>query len=76
MATAPIPASAVPPEWIAGVAAALRRDGQAIRAGAGCTIEVQSINTGRWMPLMLPGNGSTFVSEADRGAVLHLLTTR
>lgn len=36
-------------------------------------IEVQSINTGEWMPLNLPTNSPRFASAADRDAVLELL---
>ena len=77
------------PEWIAQVRAALKRDGQASRAGqmyvkinvtaSGYTytpapvIEVQSINTGEWMPLNLPANSARFATAADRDAVLELL---
>lgn len=69
-----VPASArlataadVTPEWLALVAAPLARDGQAYRASphAAC-IEIQSINSGQWMPLNLPTNGHLFESKALR----------
>lgn len=75
-----ITAEQVPAAWIAAVREVARRDGHAVRAhstgsgqaGAGAhTIEVQSINTGEWQPLMLPGDGCTFATVADRDAVLR-----
>lgn len=61
--------------WVRMVGATIRRDGQAVRAGSdAATIEVQSINTGRWLPLTLerrPGGDCTFATIADRDAVLR-----
>lgn len=65
-----------PPEWIASVRAALKRDGQATRSVGIChksRIEVQSINTGEWMPLNLPTNSCFFANDVDRDSVLELL---
>ena len=60
-------AADITPEWIAMLAAILRRDGQAFRAGAhAATIEIQVINTGAWMPLNLPTNGALFESKSLR----------
>jgi hypothetical protein len=67
----PITAAEVPPEWIADVRAIALRDGHAVRAGAEATIEVQSINTGLFGRLMLPGSGHHFTSEAERDGVLR-----
>lgn len=64
-------AADITPEWIVAVANALRAEGQAFRAGeAGPTIEVQSINTGRFMPLNLPTNGTFFDSVKTRDYAL------
>jgi len=60
--------------WADNVREASLRDGNAIRAGAGNTIEGQSINTGQFMPILLKSGGVAFASAADRDAVLaHIL---
>jgi len=56
--------------WADNVREASRRDGNAIRAGEGNTIEGQSINTGQWMPIMLRNGGTAFASADDRDQVL------
>lgn len=59
--------------WIANVAEIVRRDGNALRPGAGPWIEAQSINNGLWYPIVLEGkrDGDVFLeSIADRDAVL------
>ncbi|MBI5771900.1 MAG: hypothetical protein HZA93_29275 [Verrucomicrobia bacterium] len=71
-----ITAAAVPDAWIATVREVAQRDGHAVRGGTmgGCpTIEVQSINTGNFAALMLPGDGFTFLTAQDRDAVLARL---
>jgi hypothetical protein len=60
-------------DWIGQVAAIVRRDGNALRAGVGPWIEAQSINTGTWMPLALEGRREgdvLFPTIEDRDAVL------
>ncbi|MBC8009967.1 MAG: hypothetical protein H7067_07710 [Burkholderiales bacterium] len=67
----PASAADITPEWIVAVANALRANGQAFRAGeARPTIEVQSINTGRFMPINLPTNGTFFDSDKTRDYTL------
>ena len=59
--------------WIANVAEIVRRDGNALRPGAGPWIEAQSINNGLWYPLSLENRKEgdvLFASIADRAAVL------
>lgn len=69
----PVAAAELAPEWIAERRAIAQRDGHALRAGLDLTIEVQSINTGEWHPLMLPSEGTRFVSSQDRDRVLAQL---
>lgn len=67
----------ISPEWIAAVAGALAREGQAFRAGDYApVIEVQSINTGAFMPLNLPTNSVFFTDELTRDAVLEMITRK
>jgi hypothetical protein len=56
--------------WADNVREASRRDGNAIRAGTGNTIEGQSINTGQWMPITLRSGGIAFATAEDRDQVL------
>lgn len=60
----------LPEGWSGIVGAVAKRDGHAVRAGAGATIEVQSINDGEFRPLLLPGGGVAFATDAERDAVL------
>ena len=71
MSQEPITAADVPPEWIDDVRTIAQRDGHAVRAGAESTIEVQSINTGLFGRLMLPGSGHHFTTDAERDVVLR-----
>lgn len=61
--------------WIAERRAILNREGCAVRAGAGHTIEVQVINsrTGRFLEMTLPDGRSHFDNDAERDAVLAQL---
>lgn len=71
----PIPASAVSDQWIADCREALnQREGVPIRAHATePMIETWAINLKRFLPQMLPGSGTTFVSMEDRDIVLRKL---
>jgi hypothetical protein len=60
-------------DWVARVAPAVARDGQAVRLGNGPSIEAKSLQTNQWMPIMLPSNGSTFTSLSDREKVFFAL---
>lgn len=65
--------------WIEQIAEIARREGHALRAGTGPWIEVQSINTGRWMPLTLEGRAvgdCAFASLAARDAALAAIEAR
>lgn len=72
----PITAASVPDEWISDVREILVRDGQAIRAGDGPSIEAKSLRTNKWGRLMLPGSGTTFTDVAERDVVLAKLDGR
>lgn len=63
----------LPEGWIDERRTIAQRDGHAIRAGRGRTIEVQSIRTGDWHPLALPNNAKRFAFELERNAVLAAL---
>lgn len=67
----PITAAEILPHWPAAVRQAARRDGVAIRAGAGNSIEAQSINTGEWMPILLKNGGTAFATAEDRDQILN-----
>ena len=71
MTTSTITAADLPPDWISARREIATRDGHALRAGRGNTIEVQSINTGEWLTLQLPDNARNFATAADRDAVLR-----
>ena len=67
----PITAADLPAGWAAIVRETAQREGHAVRGGAGCTIEVQSITTGNFYRLMLPGGGFAFTTAEERDAVLR-----
>jgi hypothetical protein len=70
MTKPPITADQIPPDWPIAVREALNNcKGVQVRAGANNSIEAWSALRG-WMPLMLAGGGTTFVSQADRDLVL------
>lgn len=57
------------PEWITAVARPIALNGQAYDlAPDALSLRVQSINTGRWMPLNLPTNGHLFATVQDARA--------
>lgn len=65
--------------WIEQIATTARLHGHALRAGAGPWIEVQSINTGAWMPLnreAKPAGEVEFSSVEDRDLVLAEIVRR
>lgn len=68
-----VTAADLSPDWISDRREIAQRDGHALRAGHGNTIEVQSINTGEWLTLQLPDNARDFATAADRDAVLRQL---
>jgi len=68
--------AALPATWPATVREIVQREGAAMRAGAGASIEVQSINTGEFMPLLLPGGAMEFATAAERDAVLAQIVGR
>lgn len=79
-----ITAADVPDSWVAAFRDAKSRlEGAAVQGGAIViskagekpvrmlfTIDVQTINTGAFGPVMLPGNGYTFTTAEERDAVL------
>lgn len=73
MTPAPISLDQVPAGWIADRRVVALREGHAIRTGAGRSIEVQSINTGRWHWLTLPTGAIEFTTTAERDTVLAQL---
>jgi hypothetical protein len=66
-------AAEIAPEWLAMVRATLEREGVALRAGAGPSIEVQSMRDGIFRPLQLPNNGRAFRSVEDRDQIFRQL---
>ncbi|QYM80253.1 hypothetical protein K0B96_06470 [Horticoccus luteus] len=70
----PVTAASLMPEWIALVREIARREGHAVRAGAGNTIEVQSINTGVFHPIAMPTGATEFTTAAERDFVLEKIT--
>ena len=69
----PITAADVSPAWIATRREVIVRDGHALRAGAGCAIEIKSLTTNEWHWLTLPGGAIAFTTDADRDAALAKL---
>lgn len=71
----PIPVSALPEGWIDACREAKNQhEGVPLRANPSRPeIEAWSINRRMWMPLTLPGGGTTFETLADRDAVLRQL---
>lgn len=57
--------------WADRVREAAKRDGNAIQAGAGNTIEAQSINSGLFGAILLPTGGAAFATAEDRDQVLQ-----
>ncbi len=60
--------------WIDDRREVIIRDGYATQAGAGCSIEIKSLQPDNaWRTLALPGGAISFTTEADRDAVLKRL---
>ncbi len=71
----PIPASTLPEGWIEACREAMRHhEGVAVRANPSSPcIEAYSINRKQWMPVQLPGGGTTFETFDERNDVLRKL---
>lgn len=67
---APIEAAGVSDDWARMIATIMRRDGYEIRGSAQCGLELKRRDHKEWQSLMLPNNGYTFASDADRDAVV------
>lgn len=68
----PATAAEIPPEWTDMIREIVQRDGAAIRAaGTSPVIEVKSLRTNQWLPLMLPGGGLAFTNYDERNLVLR-----
>lgn len=63
------------PAWFEMLREIAQRTGQAVRAGAGDSIEFQSINTGQFMPVQLPEGGTAFPSTRERDDALQVVQT-
>jgi hypothetical protein len=70
---APVTAGEIDDTWIAERREIILRDGYALRAGAGNTIEANRYHDGNWRVITLPNEATTFVTETDRDAVLARL---
>ena len=75
----------MPSEWIEQRREILAREGRAVRAGEGNTIEVKSnrtlgviedrpVESNEWFYLTLPTGALAFQHTLERDAVLHALT--
>ena len=69
-------AESIPDHWIEITREIIRRDGVAARAGKQNTIELKSLRTNQWQPLMLHGSGTKFTSAEDRDLVLTKLISK
>jgi hypothetical protein len=62
------------PGWASRVKSAVALNGEALRANpVDLSIEAKSLRTNVWQPIMLPGNGTRFATEADLKAVLAMV---
>lgn len=52
-----------------------QREGRAVRAGAGNSIEFQVINSGVFLPVQLPDGGTAFPSTKERDEALQVIQT-
>jgi hypothetical protein len=65
----------IPREWVDLVREIVQRDGRALRGPAErATIEVKSLRTNQWEPLMLWSSVMEFETTEDRDQILHLIT--
>ena len=68
---APVLAENIPEEWTTMLHHDLARQRTPMRAGVEPVIELQSLTSGQWHPLMLPaGGGTRFTSAAERDKVM------
>jgi hypothetical protein len=74
--TPPATASSIPAEWPLIVREIIQREGQAIQRGAGNSIEVKSLRTNLWHPLMLPGGSTVFATAQDRDDILRKIESK
>jgi hypothetical protein len=71
----PIKANEVDAEWTDMVRSMIKMQGQPMRASlTGPSIELKSLTTNLWHPLMLPNSGTVFASTQDRDEVMRRLT--
>lgn len=72
-----IPASSIPEEWPALVREVVRREGRAIRGPLErAVIEIKSLRDNSWGLIMLPGNGTEFISIEDRDGILSKIEAK
>lgn len=64
----------LPEGWIEARREVIQREGYALRAGDGATIEIKSLTTNEWLRLALLDKATAFTTEAERDVVLELLT--
>jgi hypothetical protein len=64
----------LPEGWIEERREVIQREGYALRAGDGATIEIKSLTNNEWLRLALPDKATAFTTEAERDVVLELLT--
>jgi len=65
-------AAELPEDWPGIIREIVRREGQAVRGPVDKpVIEVKSLTTNRWHPLMLPGGGTRFTDYAERDSVIR-----
>ena len=67
---APITRAQLPEGWIAERREVVQRDGYALRAGEGASIEIKSLTTNEWLLLALPDKAPGFATEAERDGVI------
>jgi len=63
------------PAWIGMLREIVQRDGQAVRSGAGNSIEARSLRTNEWMPIRLPDGTTEFPSTTERDQALARIQT-
>jgi hypothetical protein len=72
----PVTAADCDAEWIALRREIVTREGRAVRAGAGNSIDVATLRPGdAWATLTLPNEATQFTTAAERDAVLLQLQT-
>jgi len=68
--------SAITDEWTDTIRTMIKLQGQPLRQSKGYphTIEVKSLTTNRWHPLLTPCGSAIFASRADRDTVFERIT--